>query len=256
MNTSFKIQAEKCATLPILQQRLKLNVQILPESSTTLDCLLNDDVCRQVLQDFATRIHAKNLTCATSLFVKYWCTSWILPFLYCHVAVLPFVKWDSSALVIDLPEQWYWDRTLQLNQTSFYSFQIIHLQEFNDLIEQLNVLFKQLAKIGRVPYVLLWENVAVRVVQFYHSFTTQNLNPDIQSRLEQQKKFFKSKAAESFYLTVNPFVRLWNGWHPEFNTFMRQKCCFYFQLKEAEQTLCRNCPLRLKEIGKFKNESN
>ncbi len=89
MNTSFKIQAEKCATLPILQQRLKLNVQILPESSTTLDCLLNDDVCRQVLQDFATRIHAKNLTW-TSLFVKYWCTSWILPFyiamwLFCHL---------------------------------------------------------------------------------------------------------------------------------------------------------------------------
>ncbi|KCZ02529.1 (2Fe-2S)-binding protein, partial [Acinetobacter baumannii] len=140
--------------------------------------------------------------------------------------------------------------------TSFYSVQIIHLQEFNDLIEQLNLLFKQLAKIGRVPYVLLWENVAVRVVQFYHSFTNQNLNPDIQSRLEQQKQFFKSKAAESFYLTENPFVRLWNGWHPEFNTFMRQKCCFYFQLEEAEQTLCRNCPLRLKEIGKFKDESN
>ena len=48
-------------------------------------------------------------------------------------------------------------------------------------------------------------------------------------------------------------MRLWNGWHPEFNTFMRQKCCFYFQLEEAEQTLCRNCPLRLKEIGKFKD---
>lgn len=190
------------------------------------------------------------------MFVKYWCTSWILPFLYCHAAVLPFVKWDSSALVIDLPEQWYWNRTLQLNQASFYSFQIIHLQEFNDLIEQLNMLFKQLAKIGRVPYVLLWENVAVRVVQFYRSFTKQNLNPDIQSRLEQQKQFFKSKTAESFYLTENPFMRLWNGWHPEFNTFMRQKCCFYFQLEEAEQTLCRNCPLRLKEIGKFKDESN
>ncbi|MFU0502386.1 (2Fe-2S)-binding protein, partial [Acinetobacter baumannii] len=26
--------------------------------------------------------------------------------------------------------------------------------------------------------------------------------------------------------------------------------------EEAEQTLCRNCPLRLKEIGKFKDESN
>lgn len=121
-----------------------------------------------------------------------------LTFLYCHAAVLPFVKWDSSALVIDLPEQWHWDRTLQLNQASFHSFQIIHLQEFNDLIEQLNLLFKQLAKIGRVPYILLWENVAVRVVQFYHSFTKQNLNPDIQSRLERQKQFFKSKTAESF----------------------------------------------------------
>ena len=93
--------------------------------------------------------------------------------LYCHAAVLPFVKWDSSALVIDLPEQWHWDRTLQLNQASFHSFQIIHLQEFNDLIEQLNPLFKQLAKIGRVPYILLWENVAVRVVQFYHSLQSK-----------------------------------------------------------------------------------
>ena len=116
-----------------------------------------------------------------------------LTFLYCHAAVLPFVKWDSSALVIDLPEQWHWDRTLQLNQASFHSFQIIHLQEFNDLIEQLNPLFKQLAKIGRVPYILLWENVAVRVVQFYHSFTKQNLNPDIQSRLERQNNSLSQK---------------------------------------------------------------
>lgn len=72
------------------------------------------------------------------------------------------------------------------------------MQEFNDLIEQLNLLFKQLAKIGRVPYVLLWENVAVRVVQFYHSFTNQNLNPDIQSRLEQQNNSLSQKLPKVF----------------------------------------------------------
>ena len=97
-----------------------------------------------------------------------------------------------------MPEQWYWDRTLQLNQTSFYSFQIIHLQEFNDLIEQLNVLFKQLAKIGRVPYVLLWENVAVRVVQFYHTFTNQNLNSDIQYQKNKKNNSLSQKLPKVF----------------------------------------------------------
>ena len=246
MNTCLHIQAEQLKDFLQLQQELKLNVHCLHTDSITLADMREESVCLQILQDFATRIQAKNLTCATSLFVKYWATIWLLPFLYSHAISLPFIKWQSSALVVELPETWHWDRTLQLKDTALPSIQIMPLQDIERILYQLRVLFQHMAKVGRVPYALLWENAAVRVVQFYHALAQQPLSAAVHARLKQQQELVKSQSAHSFGLAENPFVCLWNHWHSNLQTYMRQKCCFYFQLEVAEQALCRNCPLQLK----------
>lgn len=248
MNMHRHFQAELETSVSVLQQQLKLEICYIPENTTTLVDLLDDAICKDILQDFAMRIQAKNLKCATSLFIKYWSTLWILPFLYCHAASLPFVKWQSSALVVELPQTWYWDRTLQLTDSTAFAFSVMSLQDIDIMFEQFNVFFQQISKIGRIPYVLLWENAAVRVVQFYQSLAQQNLSEDMHARLVKQQELLKAKSAQSFNLIENPFVRLWNNWHPEFKTYMRKKCCFYFQLEEAGQVLCRNCPLQQKHI--------
>lgn len=248
MNMCRHFQAELASSVSVLQQKMKLEISYFPIHATTLVDLLDDAICKDVLQDFTTRIRATNLRCAASLFVKYWSTFWILPFLYCQAASLPFVKWQSSSLVVALPQTWYWDRTLQFTDSAVLSFEIMPLQEIEIMLEQFNVLFQQISKNGHVPHGLLWENAAVRVVQFYHSLKQQNLSEDMYVRLAQQQKLLKEKSVQSFNLLENPFARLWNNWHPEHKTYMRKKCCCYFQLEEAGQTLCRNCPLPRKQI--------
>lgn len=246
MNTCCDLNVGLATSFTVLQQNMKLEISYFPANATTLIDLLDDVICKNTLQNFAARIHTKNLRCATSLFIKYWSTFWILPFLYSQAASLPFLKWQSSTLVVDLPKSWCWDRTLQLLDSSDLSFQVMSLQEIELMLNQLGVLFLQIAKIGRVSYTLLWENAAVRVVQFYHTLQQQNLSKDMLKNLLQQQQWLKAKSAQSFSLQENPFVKLWANWHTEKNTFMREKCCFYFQLEESRQALCRNCPLQLK----------
>ena len=248
MNMCRDVQAELVTTFSFLQQNLKLEISNFPMDTTTLVDLLDDDVCKNTLQNFATRIHAKNLRCATSLFVKYWSTLWILPSLYCQAAALPFVQWQSSTLAVELTKNWYWDRTLQLIDSAYSSFQVLSFHDIEFMLNQLSALFSQFAKVGRVSYVLLWENAAVRVVQFYRALQQQNLSKETQQRLLQQQEWLNAKSAQSFNLQENPFAKLWRNWHPELKTYMRQKCCFYFQLEEAGQELCRNCPLQPKQI--------
>ncbi|HBO70904.1 MAG TPA: (2Fe-2S)-binding protein [Acinetobacter sp.] len=248
MNSYCADQARLTTPVSALSKHLKLEVCYLDTKAITLADLLDDSICEKTLQDFAKRIHAKNLSCASSLFVKYWSTVWILPFLYCQAASLTFVKWQSSILAVNLSTEWYWDRTLQLTNSEALSLEVMSLQDIGAIFDQLNCLFQQIAKVGRVSYALLWENAAVRVVQFYHSWTQQNISPEMQEKLQQQQQLIKMRSAQSFHLAENPFVRLWSHWHPELATYMRKKCCLYFQLDEAGQTLCRNCPSQLKQI--------
>ncbi len=253
MNICHHAQAALASSFSVLQQHLKLEIGYQDMPAITLAALFDDSTCRQVLQDFATRIHAKNQRCATSLFVKYWATFWMVPFLYCQAASLPFVKWHYSAFVVELADCWHWDRRLQLADSASYCCQIMSLPALEAMLRQFNDLLQQLARVGRVPYALLWENVAVRVVQFYRSLAQQELSNDMYLRLQQQQHLLKTRTAQSFNLPENPFLKLWSNWHPEFNTYMRQKCCFYFQLEDAAQELCRNCPLQLKKTTEIKS---
>ncbi|MCH7313192.1 (2Fe-2S)-binding protein [Acinetobacter sp. ANC 3882] len=252
MNMCSHFQAELASSFAVIQQQMNLEIRCLDTNHIQLAELLDESVCQEILHDFATRIHAKNLTCASSLFIKYWSTIWILPFLYCQAAAVPFVKWQSSALAVNLPEGWYWDRTLQLVDSKSLSLQIMTLKDIESMLTYFNLLFIKIARVGRVPYALLWENAAVRVVQLYRSLAQQNLTKEMQDRLQQQQCLLRSRSASSFNLTENPFLQLWNNWHPEFKTYMRKKCCFYFQLEQAEQKLCSNCPLQVKDLKENK----
>lgn len=253
MNTCLYFPQTLSETTAILQQDLQLDIRCLAGDAIRLADLMDESTCRQVLQNFAARIHAKKMTCASSLFIKYWATIWILPFLYCHADSLPFIGWSSAGLAVNLPVSWHWDRTLQLVEPTLSSLQIMSLNDIENMLGQFNPLFQQLAKVGHVPYALLWENAAVRVVQFYQSQARQDLSKAKRSRLQQQIALLKAKSGESFNLAENPFISLWNNWFPNNEIYMRKKCCFYFQLEEAGQTLCRNCPLQLKEMKESKS---
>ncbi|EXB28114.1 fhuF 2Fe-2S C-terminal domain protein [Acinetobacter baumannii 1437282] len=253
MNTCHYFQAELETSFSVLQQHLKLEIHCSNQQAITLADLFDDSICRQVLQDFATRIHAKNQRCATSLFIKYWATLWVLPFLYCQAASLPFVKWQPSIFIVELPDTWNWERRIQLADSASYACHSMSLPELDAMLLQFNGLLQQIARVGRVSYALLWENVTVRMLQFYRSLAQQDLDNNMRIRLQQQQQLLKAKSAQSFNLPENPFLKLCNNWHPEYNTYMRQKCCFYFQLEEANGELCRNCPLQLKKTTEMKS---
>lgn len=162
-------------TCAILSQELNLELRWLSATTTSVQDLCDMETCRETLHNFAARIHSPKLRCASSMFVKYWASIWILPFLYSHAAAHPFIKWHAAALVVDLPHAWYWDRCLQLRHAAYDTIQPITFSDLEQMLQDLKRLFLQIARIGRVSYALLWENAAVRVVQFYRSLDRKSV---------------------------------------------------------------------------------
>ncbi|WP_111895344.1 (2Fe-2S)-binding protein [Acinetobacter sp. MB5] len=236
-----------------------LNIQVmLVDACTYRGADLLDPVrCFEIIQIFAEKIKAKNSTCAGSMLIKYWVVPLLYPYWYSSLFQQRQLPWAFTEFVFDLPEKWAWNRTLTLNispkNTSTllqekYDFESLFFMVFRDL----NSIFEVISQVAKVPKKLLWENTALRILQFYDMILRKQQLICGQA-IQQQRQFLMQLSAKHFELTHNPFGDLIEHWNPDIKTYCRQKCCFYFQLPEAQYEYCKSCPLqnRVKTKDKY-----
>lgn len=241
--------------IPVLKQLLaeRLNIQfdVLPADAqqiVSFTDLLNPTVCLTTLNDFGSRVDAVNLTCATSMFIKYWAVPLLFPYFYALTSEEIDLPWDISCISTVLSTDWCWDRTLHLINLPQLQLGVGRQQQsFEEsvrfILDDLQKLFDVLARSGKVQKFLLWENTALRILQFYDMMNRKGGDQALLSRIQFQRQFLIDLPAVDLGLKQNPFYLLDQSRQQSSTTYQRKKCCFYFQLPEAQKEYCASCPL-------------
>ncbi|WP_228145680.1 (2Fe-2S)-binding protein [Acinetobacter sp. ANC 4654] len=234
----------------ILADQLNIQIHLHAKNALSFADLLEPKQCAAVLSEFQTRIQAVNLTCSGSMFMKYWAVPLLFPYLYALLIERIRLPWELSALSVEMEMTWYWDRHLNFKSaflpstsvsTQNYAYEDFILRVFHDL----NQLFEVMSKVGKVQRFLLWENTALRILQFYDMM--QRKNSTQMRKIQNQRQFLSDLPAEYFGLKQNPFLLLEQSRKSNVETYQRKKCCFYFQLPEAQNEYCSSCPLVKKD---------
>jgi len=91
IGSDFKMTKSDISVLrQLLAERLNIQFDVLPvegQQILSFTDLLNPSACLIALNDFSSRVDAVNLTCATSMFIKYWAVPLLFPYFYaliCH----------------------------------------------------------------------------------------------------------------------------------------------------------------------------
>lgn len=234
----------------ILADQLNIQIHLHAQNADSFADLINPKRCAAVLSEFQTRIQAVNLTCSGSMFMKYWAVSLLFPYLYGLLTEQVRLPWELSALSVEMAPTWYWDRHLNFKSsflpstsvsTQDYAYEAFILRIFHDL----NQIFEVMSKVAKVQRFLLWENTALRILQFYDMMQRKNSTQML--KIQNQRQFLSDLPAEYFGLKQNPFLLLEQSRKSNVETYQRKKCCFYFQLPEAQNEYCTSCPLVKKD---------
>jgi ferric iron reductase protein FhuF len=236
----------------ILAERLNIQMNLHSQDAPSFSDLLDPQHCLVVLTEFSTRIQAVNLTCSGSMFMKYWAVPLLFPYLYALLTEEVSLPWELSALSVQLTATWYWDRHLNLKPTLFtkdtgWTQNQTHETAMLVIFDDLNQVFEVISKVAKVQKYLLWENTALRILQFYDLMQKQNSSLRIFTTILQQRLFLSNLSAEYFGLKQNPFLLLEQKKKLNSGTYQRKKCCFYFQLPESKREYCSSCPLAKKD---------
>lgn len=233
----------------LLTEKLNIQVNLHQQDAPSFADLLEPKECALILGEFQAHIQALNLTCSGSMFTKYWAVPLLFPYLYALLTEQLDLVWELSAISVHMTPTWSWDRHLNFKsawipatalstQTSVYDVFVLRI--FHDL----NQVFAVISQVAKVQRFLLWENTALRILQFYDLM--QREYPSDIHRIHTQRQFLLDLPAEQFGLKHNPFLLLEQSRQTSSRTYRRKKCCFYFQLPEADSEYCSSCPLAKK----------
>lgn len=236
----------------ILFERLNIQLNLHEQSTLSFADLLNPTQCLEVLTEFSRRIQAVNLTCSGSMFMKYWAVPLLFPYLYALLIEQINLPWELSALSVQMAPTWYWDRHLnikpsRLKRNSFQTQNQLYETALFRIFDDLNQIFEVISKVGKVQKYLLWENTALRILQFYDLMQKQNPSTQVFTKIFQQRQFLSDLPAGYFNLKQNPFLLLEQKRKLNGGVYLRGKCCFYFQLPESQCEYCTSCPLLRKD---------
>ena len=240
--------------IDLLNQRLmeSLNIRIKEYSQQEYSFadLTHPQKCFQILMKFSSKIEAVSLTCASSMFMKYWAVPLLYPFLYALLTQRVNLAWSMRHISTDLSPNWFWNRELLItppNSICFYTDKF-QFEEFIFIIfNDLKKIFKSVSQVGKVKQQLLWENTALRILQFYDAMAVKDNLKMYQRKMQIQRQFLNDISAEYFGLKENPFKALEINRDMHLNIYRRKKCCFYFQLPESSNEYCASCPLNQSE---------
>jgi len=233
----------------MLAEKLNIQLNLHGQDAPSFADLLEPKQCALVLGEFQTRIQALNLTCSGSMFVKYWAVPLLFPYFYALLTDQLNLAWELSAISVHMASTWSWDRHLNFKSSLFTAtalrtqtsdYEIFVLRIFHDL----NQVFAVISQVAKVQRFLLWENTALRILQFYDLM--QRKNPSDSHKIHMQRQFLLDLPVEQFGLKHNPFLLLQHSRQSSPRTYRRKKCCFYFQLPEADSEFCSSCPLAKK----------
>ena len=236
----------------ILADQLNIQMQLHAHTALSFADLLEPKQCFIVLTEFSKRIQAVNLTCAGSMFMKYWAVPLLFPYLYARLTEQVHLPWELSAFSVQMTPIWYWDRHLNLKpaclsadsfSTENQSYEAVISKIFDDL----NQIFEVMSKVAKVQKFLLWENTALRILQFYDMMQRKDSAQIKGQDIQQQRQILSDLPAEYFGLKQNPFLLLEQSRKENAGSYQRKKCCFYFQLPEAQHEYCTSCPLVKKD---------
>ncbi|WP_322874250.1 (2Fe-2S)-binding protein [Acinetobacter radioresistens] len=249
MNIDFALEFEQpglAQARKILAEKLNIQINLHEHNALSFADLLEPRHCAMVLGEFQSRIQALNLTCSGSMFIKYWAVPLLFPYLYALLTEQLDLPWQLSALSVQMAPTWSWDQHLNFKASSLSltalstqnsGYEVFMLKVFHDL----NQIFQVIGQVAKVQRFLLWENTALRILQFYDLM--QRKNPDDIYKNHMHRQFLLDLEAERFGLKHNPFLLLQHSRQSSLENYQRKKCCFYFQLPEAENEYCGSCPL-------------
>lgn len=232
-----------------IEQVLNIRIELCHQWNHRGSDLLHPDRCLKIVQQFAAQIQVKNLTCAGSMLIKYWAVPLLYPYFYSVLLNKPHMPWALDKVVLDLNASWAWDRVLKFNldaefEQNMQSPPSDPVAFFQIIFSDLNEVFEVLGRVAKVPKVLLWENTALRILQFYDLMARRQISAECLARIKAQRASVQMLYADDFGLAKNPFKQLFDAWSNRQQCYQRQKCCFYFQLPEAAHDYCKNCPLQ------------
>lgn len=109
--------------------------------------------------------------------------------------------------------------------------------------ENIGKLIQVMSKVAKVPKLILWENVAIRVFSLYEKRIGETEDQEIQARAQADFQYLIHQASGALFgEKKNPITRFYSK--PTLSSEVsspirvRKTCCFYYDIEEY----CSNCP--------------
>ncbi|PCK20155.1 Fe-S oxidoreductase [Bacillus pumilus] len=219
-------------------------------SGRTLAALFSEETVKRLLEAEQAAMHAPNLAVAASMFSKRYAYLAVSSSLYLMTLYDGIYQFSPEACAFRE------DRKIELDATRC-SFVPLEGERHEWREQVVHALFTQcvtplldvLNRTSRLPYSILWENVAVRINSLYRSMMREAEDPAVKQRVQEDYLFLKQAAGDVFGAQQNPFRRSLNLADSLLETSNRKTCCMYYQLEKKSESLdyCLVCPLEKKK---------
>ncbi|MDQ0207342.1 IucA/IucC family C-terminal-domain containing protein [Alkalicoccobacillus murimartini] len=220
---------------------------ILPWTSDTqgmrITDLLDENTCREFLDQYMNDIGAPTRKVAASLFMKHYARLTVAMALH-QMSIkngVPAIPVEACLFNKDRklciePEHYSWQ---EWHTDARQAWQYEKLQTI--ITEHITPLIINLNKVAKLSNKILWENVAVRINSVYRKLLAQNLDQTQRNQLVQDFYFLKQADGELCKWKENPLAPYLHLETPETGTCARQTCCMYYMMPKNEY--CGVCPL-------------
>ncbi|MGG1696266.1 IucA/IucC family C-terminal-domain containing protein [Bacillus zhangzhouensis] len=219
-------------------------------SDRTLAALFSEESVTRLLEAEKSAMHAPNLAVAASMFSKRYAYLAVSSTLYLMTMYDGVYQFSPAACAFRE------DRKIEIDETacSFVQLDGDHHEWREQVVRKLftqcvTPLLDVLNRTSRLPYSILWENVAVRINSLYRSMIRETEEPAVKQRVQEDYLFLKQAAGDVFGAQQNPFQHSLNLDNSLLETSNRKTCCMYYKLEKKSESLdyCLVCPLEKKK---------
>ncbi len=218
--------------------------------------LLDREKCEIYLDGLAAQIGSPSRRVTASMLAKRYAYLVIVPVLYAMSVYNKGLQLTLDQCRLAAPD----DNEYKASNSKFPNLRIRELrvtepeadkrEEWrNQVVSELfgnhiTPLFRSLSVFGRVPMPILWENAVVRIVPLYEDGLEDEDDPAVWQRYKDDFTFISQTAQASLFgERRNPLTKFIIAAHEgvanEPAPYMRQTCCFYYEMSPE---YCRACP--------------
>ncbi len=231
----------------LLQDLEKYHLTTNIKDGVCIHDMLNEETCRQVLEQQMKQWGAPHQVVAASMFIKRYAVIIVASTLYsmvCHKTILPLnttsLVWHKNGSVgmNDQPADLISiDGTDRIQQRKAYIHQLF--------AEHITPLIEVMAKSSGIKQTILWENVAVRINSVYRKSLAQEPEQEVVTRIYEDFHFLKDANGAVFGLSQNPIQKYLKIGEELKKYPERKTCCLYHRLDKnrGKGNYCANCPL-------------